>query len=67
MVSFIQSNFTWLRLGRRRPRLRRVRCQGRGHGFSLDPASPNVIAPGKRPFRIIPAFLTRDGEPLTSA
>ena len=37
----------------------------RGAGFSLDPASPNVVAPRKRPFNtIIPAFVTRNGKPV---
>jgi gamma-glutamyltranspeptidase/glutathione hydrolase len=33
----------------------------RGLGFSLDPASPNVVAPGKRPYHTVaPAMLTRE-------
>ena len=37
----------------------------RAAGFSLDPASPNVIAPGKRPFyTIIPGFVMKHGKPL---
>jgi gamma-glutamyltranspeptidase/glutathione hydrolase len=37
----------------------------RGALFSLDPKSPNVIAPGKRPFHtLLPGFVMRGGRPL---
>jgi len=39
----------------------------RGSFFNLDPSSPSVIAPHKRPFlTIIPAFVMKDGQPLLS-
>lgn len=37
----------------------------RGSAFSLDPGSPNVVAPRKRPFHsIIAGFVMQDGQPL---
>lgn len=37
----------------------------RGSAFSLDPRSPNVVAPRKRPFHsIIAGFVMKDGNPL---
>lgn len=37
----------------------------RGGGFSLDPRSPNLVAPRKRPFHTIMAgFVMKDGQPV---
>jgi gamma-glutamyltranspeptidase/glutathione hydrolase len=69
MVSFIQSNYMGFGSGCVEPAYG-ISLQNRGHGFGvnaqgLNPA--NLVAPGKRPFHtIIPAFLTKDGQPVMS-
>jgi len=66
MVSFIQSNYMGFGSGVVIPGYG-LSLQNRGHGFTLDATSDNVVGPGKRPFHtIIPGFLTRGGRPVMS-
>lgn len=70
MVSFIQSNYMGFGAGAVEPSFG-ISLQNRGHGFNLSAApgrnTANLVAPRKRPFHtIIPAFLTRDGQPVMS-
>jgi gamma-glutamyltranspeptidase/glutathione hydrolase len=60
-VSFINSVYDTFGTGFVAPRSGVV-FHNRGECFSLDPAHPNVIEPGKRPLHtIIPGMLTRNG------
>ena len=69
MISFIQSNFMGFGSGVVEPTYG-ISLQNRGHGFSTNPLGPNtanLVMPGKRPFQtIIPAFLTKDSQPVMS-
>lgn len=66
MLSLIQSNFRGMGSGLVPDDLGFM-FQNRGELFSLDPASANVYAPGKRPFHtIIPGFVMKNGAPCMS-
>ncbi|MCZ8252218.1 MAG: gamma-glutamyltransferase family protein [Hylemonella sp.] len=69
MISFIQSNFMGFGSGCVEPSFG-ISLQNRGHGFNVHPQghnTANLVAPGKRPIHtIIPAFLTKDGQPVMS-
>jgi len=64
MVSLIQSNYRGMGTGLSPANLGFI-LQDRGELFDLAPDRPNSYAPEKRPFHtIIPAFVTKDGQPL---
>lgn len=66
MVSLIQSNYRGMGSGMTPGQLGFV-LQDRGEMFTLEEGHMNVYEPHKRPFHtIIPAFVTKNGEPYIS-
>jgi len=66
MVSFIQSNYTGFGSGIVVPGTG-ISLQSRGACFSLKKNHPNQVEGGKKPFHtIIPAFVTKKGQPVMS-
>lgn len=66
MTSFIYSNFDGFGSGITIPGYG-FPLQNRGALFNLDPKTPNIVAPHKRPFHtLMPAFVTRQGQPVLS-
>ena len=62
-VSLIESNYLGFGSGVVDPATG-IHYQDRGSYFSLDPAHPNVLAPGKRTLHtLLPGMLFRDGQP----
>jgi gamma-glutamyltranspeptidase/glutathione hydrolase len=66
MISLIQSNYRGFGSGMMPDGLGFM-FQDRGELYSLKEGENNTYAPGKRPFHtIIPAFMTKDGQPIMS-
>ena len=66
MVSYIQSNYAGFGSGVV-VNGTGISMQNRGYGFVLKPGHANEVGPQKRPFQtIIPAFVTKDGQPVMS-
>jgi gamma-glutamyltranspeptidase/glutathione hydrolase len=64
MVSYIQSNYEGFGSGVVVPGTG-IALHNRGACFTLEPGHPNEAAGGRRPYHtIIPAFLTRGGQPV---
>lgn len=64
MISYIQSNYWEFGSGMVVPGTS-IALHNRGSEFSLDPKDHNYLKPGKKPYHtIIPAFLSKDGEPI---